>query len=410
MIEHKRNYKRPLIEGVTVFFMSLLFVQGTVADTRGEVAELKQTIEQLKKQLEVMESRLEEIDNAVVENTEAVEATAEAVEENVVSSVLDKISIGGYGELHYNNLDSKRQIDFHRFVLFFNYDYSDRIKFFSELELEHSLAGEDKPGEVELEQAYVEYSFDEANRAKVGLFLLPIGILNETHEPPTFYGVERNTIENIIIPSTWWAGGFGYTYRTDQGLSLDLALHEGLEIDPSSSGVFTPRIRSGRQKTANADGRHLAGTARLKYTGVLGLELAGSLQYQSDITQVSGDALENGFLYEFHAIYNRDRFGLRALYAGWELDTNATIAATGNDSQDGWYIEPSFKLRDNLGIFARYEDVDGGRTSDEFFQWVIGLNYWLNEDIVLKFDYLDKNFDDNRDNDDGFNLGLGYQF
>ena len=85
------------------------------------------------------------------------------------------------------------------------------MRFFSEFELEHSLVkdtqeGEEAPGEVELEQAFIEYDFDQRNTARAGVFLLPIGILNETHEPPTFYGVERNTVENVIIPTTWWAG------------------------------------------------------------------------------------------------------------------------------------------------------------------------------------------------------------
>ncbi|WP_059758168.1 hypothetical protein [Thiobacillus denitrificans] len=77
-------------------------------------------------------------------------------------------------------------------------------RFFSELEVEHSIAGEGKKGEIELEQAYVEYA---DHRAKAGLFLIPVGILNETHETPAFYGVERNPVEKDIIPATWWAGG-----------------------------------------------------------------------------------------------------------------------------------------------------------------------------------------------------------
>ena len=118
----------------------------------------------------------------------------------------ERTTLGGYGELHLNQGD-KEQIDFHRFVLFVNHRFSDRVKFFSELELEHSLSGDGKPGEVELEQAYIEFSLDNDWSIRAGQYLLPLGILNEVHEPDTFYGVERNSVEANIIPTTWWEGG-----------------------------------------------------------------------------------------------------------------------------------------------------------------------------------------------------------
>ncbi len=120
-----------------------------------------------------------------------------------------RTTIGGYGELHYNNIsaeDSSRDyksIDFHRFVLFFGHEFNDSTRFYSEVELEHSFiadTGGNTPGEVELEQAYIEWDLRDNLHAKGGLFLVPVGILNQTHEPNTFYGVERNDVENIIIP------------------------------------------------------------------------------------------------------------------------------------------------------------------------------------------------------------------
>ena len=98
------------------------------------------------------------------------------------------------------------QIDFHRWVLFLNHRFNDSITLYSELELEHSLSGDGKNGEVELEQAYLDFAFGKGLHAKAGLFLLPVGILNETHEPNTFFGVERNPIEKEMIPTTWWEG------------------------------------------------------------------------------------------------------------------------------------------------------------------------------------------------------------
>jgi len=407
----------------------LLIVPHTAMAQTSEVEMLKQQMRALQAQLEAMQERLEAVDETVAQNTQAVEATAEAVESyDATPSFWDKTSMGGYGELHYNNLSAensandKEEIDFHRFVLFFGHEFTDQLRFFSEVELEHALAGDDKPGEVELEQAFVEYDFNERNSARAGVFLLPIGIMNETHEPPTFYGVERNTVENVIIPTTWWAGGIGYTHRSDIGLTLDLALHEGLKMNPDSG-----RIRSGRQKTAEADADDLAVTGRIKYTGMPGLELAASLQYQSDPTQEGRDAIDDAILYEAHVVFNRGPFGLRALYAGWDLDVDSRIPDPDNpgqripnpvkandyDQQEGWYIEPSFRVASNFGVFARYEDVEGGRSRDEFEQWSVGFNFWLNEDAVLKADFVDREHDNAVDSGrdfDGFNLGVGYEF
>ena len=415
---------------ISSLFLSLMIASGQAVSQTDEVNMLKQQMEELQEQLRSMQQRLETIDQDVEGNKQAVEATAEAMESyGSGSSFWDKTSMGGYGELHYNNWSyddgsHRQRLDFHRFVLFFGHEFTDRLRFFSEFELEHSVAGKGQEGEVELEQAFIEYDFDQRNTARAGVFLLPIGILNETHEPPTFYGVERNAVENVIIPTTWWAGGIGYTHRMDNGFTIDLALHEGLKVDPNSAV-----IRGGRQKTANADADDLAVTGRLKYTGMPGLELAASVQYQSDITQEGLDTIDSAVLYETHIVLSRGAFGLRALYAGWDIDVDSQIddpnnpgmripnpngiTANGYDSQHGWYIEPSYKVTQNFGIFVRYEDVAGGRSEDEFEQTTVGFNYYLNESAVLKADYQDQEHDDanvsGRDFD-GFNLGVGYEF
>ncbi|MCW8955608.1 MAG: OprO/OprP family phosphate-selective porin, partial [Gammaproteobacteria bacterium] len=190
-------------------------------------------------------------------------------------------TIGGYGELHYNNLDKNgtdfTELDFHRFVLEVGHDFNDRIRFFSEVELEHALvkdtADGSSPGEYELEQAYIELDLSDSSSLKTGIFLIPVGILNETHEPPTFYGVERNPIEKNIIPATWWEGGALYSAHMENGISYDLAIHSGLaNIDGN--------IRSGRQKVAESNADSLAYTARIKYTGIAGLELSATANVQ----------------------------------------------------------------------------------------------------------------------------------
>lgn len=379
-------------------------LKAELAETRGEVAVTQEQVAVTREQVAITE--------------EQILVTADYLEQVDTTRETRATQIGGYGELHYNHLDTDggediREIDFHRFVLFVNHEFNDRLRFFSELELEHSLAGDGAPGEVELEQAFVEYDLNDNHVARTGLFLLPVGILNETHEPPTFYGVERNDVESIIIPSTWWEAGGSVSGRYGNGLSWDFAVHSGLEMPTDGSSAF--RVRSGRQKVAEAVANDLAFTARLKYTGIPGLELSGSYQYQQDPSQVSGDGLDDGQLLSVHGIFNRGPFAVRALWAQWNFDGDAVTLADA-DQQTGWYVEPSVRLQlagGDWGFYTRYEDLEGARTQDRFDQWEVGFNYWVHPDVVLKADWRNREHDlaSDRDQDfDGFDLGVGYQF
>lgn len=363
-------------------------------------------ITQLKAQLKKQAEQIEQL-------TQAVEATVEAVEAKSSGSAWDKLSFGGYGELHYNNLDGKnggkdkKQMDFHRFVMFTGYEFSDKLRFFSELELEHSLSGDGKPGEVELEQAYIEYDINNTYTAKAGLFLLPIGFLNETHEPPTFYGVERNNVEKNIIPTTWWEGGAGLMAKYDNGLSWGAYVHSGLNTSADNKYA----VRKGRQKVAEAKAEDLAATVNVKYTGVPGLELGAAVQYQQDVTQGADAAAGSATLFEAHAAYQVENFSVRALYATWSLD-GAGPEAIGADEQTGYYIEPSYRINESVGVFARYSNWDNqaGDSSEKGYDQVdVGVNWWLHPQVVIKADYQMQEKESGEEVN-GINLGVGYHF
>jgi hypothetical protein len=368
--------------------------------------------------IQQQQREIEALKRGQKENSEKAEAAVEVAEESKTAtsgsaSWAEKTQIGGYGELHYNNLDSKNEIDFHRFVLFFGHQFTDRLRFFSELELEHAVSGDGQNGEVELEQAYVEYDITQSQHVKGGVFLLPVGILNQTHEPPTFYGVERNPVEKNIIPSTWWAGGIEFTGEvfpeTVPGFSYAVSLHEGLDTDSTSNYA----VRKGRQKTSEADANDLASTAHIKWSGVPGVELAAAIQYQQDVTQGNDPTAGHAWLYEAHADIQRGPFGFRALYALWDLDGDGP-KSVGADEQSGFYIEPSYKITPKWGIFARYNQWDnqaGGNGGDsEKKQYNAGVNFWPHPDVVLKADMQRQENEGDNENDNGYNLGIGYQF
>ena len=391
----------------------LLVMTGGVQAAVPSNEEIFQMIQELRREIVELKAENNKLRGTVEEVTVA---TDEAIKAQIKLS--NKSIIGGYGELHGNWLNDQKgssdtdKIDFHRFVLFYGHEFTDKLRFFSELELEHSVSGESKTGEIELEQAYLEYDISDKTSLTAGLFLIPVGILNETHEPATLYGVERNKVETNIVPTTWWEGGAMMTTQIADGLDLNFAVTSGLK----STSNYKPR--DGRQKVGNATAKKLAYTTRVKYTAVPGFELAGTINYQDDYSQDSLADVGSAILYEMHAVIKRDDFSLRALYAEWDIRGSGP-EGVGRDEQFGFYVEPSYKftmLGEHLGIFGRYSlwdnNAGSGSTSDtEYQQYDIGVNWWIHKDVVFKVDYQDQLVGAGITKElDGINVGLGYAF
>ncbi|MCG7873880.1 MAG: hypothetical protein JAZ11_17510 [Candidatus Thiodiazotropha lotti] len=380
--------------GNSLLLATTLFSSAAIAENANDQAE----IEALRERIDQLEQDLDA----------KLEAMADSMEsQQTDESMANQVHLGGYGELHYNHLDvdgvDDRELDFHRFVIFFGYDFSDSIRFVSELEVEHIIASSSRRGAVELEQAFIEFDVYEGTMAQVGAILMPIGIINETHEPPTFYGVERPIVETTIIPTTWWSNGVNLIYRTNNALRFDLMLSEGLKT--GESDPFN--LKGGKQKGSFADAFDFAVTGRATYTGMAGLEVAAYAQYQPDLDQSAEDSYaEEATLIGGHIIYQLGEFTAKGLYARWDLGGDAAEAA-GKDVQDGGYLELAWRPMEALGFFIRQSawsqeaEVDAAQTD-------FGLNYYPHSDVVLKFDYQLQN--DDAGNSDGFNLGLGYQF
>jgi hypothetical protein len=396
---------------------------GTVAATTPTPEEMWAIIQQQQAEIARLQQQVAQADEEIKETSVKVEATASMVEEGMVtggqslaSSWTERTQIGSYGEMHYNNLedqngdDDKDEVDFHRFVLFLGHDFSDSTRMFSEVELEHSVAGDGQNGEVELEQAYIEHDLGRTTRMKAGLFLMPVGILNQTHEPDTFYGVERNNVEKNIIPTTWWEGGLSLTGEMLPGWNYEAAYTSGLKLD-AEEGKW--KIRDGRQKVSEADASDPAYTANLRYTGIAGLELGATLQYQQDIYQGEYFQDVDAMLYEAHLAYRHGSFGLRALIASWDIDNAINDIKDGADTQEGWYVEPSWMLTRKLGMFGRYSEWDnqaGGSGDTQYSEWNLGLNFWLEEHVVFKVDYQFQDAPANQKELEGLNLGVGWSF
>lgn len=337
-------------------------------------------------------------------------------------------------ELHYNKPQfADGELDFHRFVLLVTHRFSDRIRFVGELELEHAFVeGLEPAGELELEQAYVDFLLSRAINVRAGMMLMPVGILNERHEPPIFYGVERTLVDTVIIPTTWFEPGVGVHGEVGNGWRYRAFL-----VAPLNAARFTAEdgIRDGRQKGSRANVGRMALTGRLEYVGVAGLTIGASAWSGS-----SGAEFRPRFDVPVHLVeadvrYARDRLELRAQAAqaaiGSTADLNEALGrAVGVDPNiarrlRGAYLEAGYRVVEgarwgDVGVFARYEQAntqsgmaDGYAALPEFNRqaWTVGATYWPDADVAVKVDYsIMRNRSQVVAAPNTFNIGLGWWF
>ncbi len=417
-------FGRGLLASIAVFTLAPVATAQDTMPTPEQMWEIIQqqqaVIEDLRGQVERNNARIGETRDALAETDTKVEATGDLIEQTMMEDEgagggwWANTQLGGYGEVHYEargkNYD---RVDVHRLVLFLGHDFTDDLRFGGELEVEHALAGDGKPGEVEVEQAFIEWDYTANSAARAGVFLIPVGFLNETHEPPTYYGVERNNVEAQIIPTTWWEAGVGVAGQVGTGWSYDLSAHSGLKLRETNEDDY--KIRGGRQKVAYANANNGAFTGRVKYTGMPGIELGFTGQYQTDVTQNGEAEAVPATLFEGHIGVQRGIFGLRALAAQWTLDGDRP-EALGRDRQWGYFLEPSLRFDAGggreIGLFTRYSmwDNNAGNSADTGTeQYDIGANFWLHEDVVLKLDYAFKE-PESGGGTRNFNAGVGFQF
>ena len=196
--------------------------------------------------------------------------------QNVADKLLSsdsKLTIGGYGEVHYNqtlNPDTRQNgtLDVHRMVMLFGYQFSERTQFVSELEFEHV-------SEVYVEQAFLQHKVNRSINFRAGLLLIPMGIVNEYHEPTTFHGVERPLIDSKIAPSTWREIGFGLTGTIQPAfLKYQAYVVNGFNgYNGSAKLSGSSGLRSGRQKGAESYISSPNFTGKIEYYGIGGLNL-----------------------------------------------------------------------------------------------------------------------------------------
>ena len=411
------------------------FSQTTRQDT---LKQLMRKVEILTKMLE--KQRLGEVAYREYKNQFGLGPAASQVYRKKKSGV----SLAGYGEIIYQNYnqktdagsltDKKDQIDYLRNILYIGYKFNDRFLFNSEIEFEHALTGGGNPGEVALEFGYIDAILSPALAIRGGMVLIPVGIVNELHEPSTFYGTLRPQPERQIIPTTWRSNGLGIMGGTESGIGYRFYVVEGLNAASfSASG-----IRKGRQSGAKAIAEDLALTGRLEYMGIPGLTLGASFfagnsgQGMKDSSGVSINA--RTILFAFHGILARKGFEIRALYAQTHVNEtkrlNQFLGFNGSQSignkQYGYYLTLAYDVwplissagQAQVYPYVQYEKINPQAEVPEGFasdpenvqsNLILGVMIKPISQIGLKVEFI------NRKNDAGtgldqFNMGLTYLF
>jgi hypothetical protein len=382
-------------------------------------------------------------------------------------AAFSNVRLWGYGEIYYTHPTrdpGKTQADLARAVFGIGYTFDDRTEFNSEFEVEHAVASASDVGEFEVEQFYVDRRLNDAATVRAGLFLMPFGLLNEHHEPTNFYGVQRNFVETLIIPSTWREGGFNIHGDSAQGISWNAGLTTGFDLSKWNFAPEFPQystaldledsssapLQSTHQELALANAHDLSQYVALGYYGVPGVSLGAAI---STGKAVKVPAPPNApilgsprvTLWEAHARWTPAKFDLSALYAHGSISKLGAANAANPGSPNpipsqfyGYFAQAAYGLWEHgdyrLAPFVRWERYDMGsryagtagpvvpsgavplsstpgdygywpRYQDRV--WTVGANFYTTPHVVFKVDYqwFKLNGDFNR-----YDLGLGLNF
>lgn len=405
------------------------------SQTTVEVQELRRQVGILAEELEKMRSGEEDVDISPAKaNSLGVGPSA--------SRVYGKpkgVSIAGYGEMLYENFGATNQsgaavgkgsqLDFLRAILYAGYRFNDKFLFNSEIEFEH--ASTDADGSASVEFAYVEYLVNENLSARGGMLLVPMGLVNEFHEPNVFLGTMRPNTERVIIPSTWRENGVGAIANLGP-VNVRAYLVNGLD----ANGFSSSGIRGGRQKGSKAKATDMAFVGRLDVTPTPGMFFGGSVYHggsgQGEFSY-NGQELEVATtIYELHGQFQHRGWDLRGLWASAHiadaLELNLARGLSGNkgiaERMTGGYLQAGYNLlarhHESMGLtpYYRFESVNTqsrlplGFTSDpakdnDFHTF--GIEFKPIYNVVIKSDY-QWGRNQAKTGVNQFNIGLGYSF
>jgi opacity protein-like surface antigen len=419
------------------------------------IAELERTVRVLADELERTRR-----DMVVPETPELMAKYGHAPGASKIYGLKQGLSIGGYGEGFYRKIVSdadgeKDRADLLRFVLYTGYKFTDNILFNAEIEFEHATTSSTQSsddGSVSVEFAQLDFMWKDWANFRTGLVLVPMGFINQIHEPPFYFGVNRPEVERQIIPTTWREAGVGLF-----GTLAEQVDYEAYVINSLNGAGFDARgLRGGRQKGNRALAEHLAFVAKLEWSPLPEWLVGGSVFYGKTGQNDNIDVTSGGFQYdvdipdtpttiwEIHAQYENYGFHARSLFTMAHIGENGALTSAlgpkgfGGGTGDlkageavggemlGVYGELAYNVlpqlfpdtEKSLEPFFRFEyydtqlDLPSGFSKDrarEIEIYTLGVSFKPIPNVVIKADYR------NRDSQSGslpdeFNMGVGFVF
>ncbi len=437
-----------------VLFAGLATGASATADTADDraraqddrIAELERTVGVLVEELERTRRDL-----ALPEDAEMSSKFGHGPGASKIYDIARGLSIGGYGEGYYRKLvdddgGSKDRADLLRLVLYTGYKFTDNIIFNAEIEFEHATTGSTESsggGSVSVEFAQLDFMWKDWINFRTGLLLVPMGFINEIHEPPFYYGVNRPEVERTIIPSTWRENGLGIFGTIADQVDYEAYVINGLNAE----GFDSSGLRGGRQKGNRALAEHLAVVAKLEWSLLPELVVGGSVYHgkSGQNQNVGGIDIPDTptTIWELHAQYQNHGFHARTLFTMAHLSETAGLTSalaptamggTGElgageaigGEMLGVYGEVAYNVlpllfpstEKALEPFFRFEyydtqrDLPSGFSKDrtkEIEIYTFGMSFKPIPNVVLKADYRSRNSRSGTLSDE-FNMGVGFVF
>ncbi|HZS36407.1 MAG TPA: hypothetical protein VFF06_06260 [Polyangia bacterium] len=356
-------------------------------------------------------------------------------------------AIGGYGELTVNSPSSSPTVvDLRRMVLYVGHNFTDKFRLYSEFEMEHAVTSSSDKGEFEVEQVFLDYLAWKPINLRAGVIIMPVGIINVYHEPPTFNGVDRPDTDTLVIPSTWREPGAG-VFGGWRSLRWQLYAVNGFN---ATGFTASAGLRDGHQEAQLALGHDWGVVGRVDWAPLLGTNVGvsfyranadqGQAQFRgSDGSTVPVSLVEADARGRWRGLEGRAE--IASVWIGGGRRLNRALAAAALLANEPWdgpvgaqllggYVELGYdvlhevkqKWRMQLVVFGRYEHVDTqfdlaptltrtpGHKRDSV---TAGLTFRPIAEVALKLDYqrLWIDADNPQDSDvDKFDLGLAFMF
>lgn len=427
----KKNLLALIVSGLLPF-------GGAYAQTSAQNAS---EVEELKRRMEILAGEIEKLkvgDVAVKADQEMYGLSPAA---SKIYRVNQGLAVGGYGEFIYKNPSSEKQngtasglkdsTDALRTVLYVGYKLNEKFLINTEFEFEHSGANASNGGSgyAGAEFAFIDYLHNPKFNLRGGLLLIPMGFINELHEPTIFLGVNRPDIENKIIPTTWRENGFG-AWGDFGNFSYRAYLVNGFKGENfTASG-----LRGGRQKGAESVAEDFALVGRFDYAPNDGTVVGVSAYHGGSDQGATGNnakADNKTTIYDLHADWKGYGFEVRGLGVlaknsnaqSLNAVKNLTGSASIGEELRGYYLQAGYDVLQGAAgeaviPFIRYSEYDtqykvpAGYTknvANDIQKTTFGVNYKPHQNIVVKVDYeIEKN--GAKTGVDYFNAGLGFNF